>query len=151
MNKKSFKIRKATINDASDISELSRQLGYPASESDIEERLKTILNSNDHIVYVAFVPDGKTIAWIHIYKAQRIESGAFAEIGGFIVSEAFRSKGIGKKLLEVAEKWTIQKKLPKLRVRSKIEREDAKKFYSNMGFSISKKQRVFDKTMNRKA
>ena len=94
MNKKSFKIRKATINDASDISELSRQLGYPASESDIEERLKTILNSNDHIVYVAFVPDGKTIAWIHIYKAQRIESGAFAEIGGFIVSEAFRSKGL---------------------------------------------------------
>jgi len=133
------------------ISELSKQLGYPTCESDIKERLNTILNSNDHIVYVAFVPNGKTIAWIHIYKAQRIESGALAEIGGFIVSESFRSKGIGKKLLEEAEKWSISKKLPKLRVRSKIEREDAKQFYSNMGFSISKKQRVFDKIMNKKA
>ena len=151
MNTKLFKIRNATINDASDISELSKQLGYPTCEPDIKERLNTILNSDDNVVYVAFITSGKVIAWIHIYKAQRIESGAFAEIGGFIVSESSRNKGIGKKLLEVAEKWAISKNLPKLRVRSKIEREDAKQFYSNMGFSIAKKQRVFDKIINKKA
>lgn len=136
------------MNDVSDISELSKQLGYPASESEIKERLITILHSNNDIVYVAYLPDGKTIAWIHLFKSYRVESGLFAEIGGFIVSKSFRSQGIGKKLLEVAEKWTIKMKLPHLRVRSKIERENAKKFYSNMGFSVLKKQRVFDKKMN---
>ena len=151
MNKKLFKIRNATINDSSDISELSKELGYPTSELEIRERLNSILNSNNHIVYVAFLSNGQVIAWIHIFEAQRLESGAFAEIGGFIVSEIFRNKGVGKKLLKVAEEWTQLKSLPKLRVRSKIEREDTKKIYSNMGFSVSKKQRVFDKIMNKKA
>ena len=143
-----FEIRNATINDASDISELSKQLGYSTSEADVIERLRAILNSDDHIVYVAFLPNGKTIAWIHVCTAQRVESGSFAEIVGFVVSEAFRRKGIGRKLLEAVENWTVQKKLPKLRARSKIEREDAKEFFLNMGFSVSKQQRVFDKRMN---
>ena len=116
MNEKLFEIRNATINDAMDISELSKQLGYPTSESDMKKRLYTILRSDDHMVYVAYIHDGKVIAWIHIYKAQTIESGEFAEIGGFIVSESYRNKGIGKKLLELAEKWSISKKLPNLRV-----------------------------------
>jgi len=151
MNQKLFEIRNATINDSLALLELSRELGYPASELESRERLDSILNSNSHIIYVVFLPDGKVIAWIHIYEAQRLESGAFAEIGGLIVSEKFRNKGVGKKLLEVAEEWTQKKNLPKLRVRSKIEREDAQKFYSSIGFSVSKEQRVFDKTMNQKA
>ncbi|MCP4348545.1 MAG: GNAT family N-acetyltransferase [Desulfobacterales bacterium] len=148
MNRTFYKIRNATINDVSDISELSNQLGYPSSEAEIKERLDSVLNSDDHAIFVAYQPDQKVIAWIHVYKRQSVESGFFAEIGGFIVSEAFRSKGIGKHLLKAVENWTIQKNLPKLRVRSQIKREDAKRFYSNMGFSVSKKQRVFDKMMN---
>ena len=149
MNEKSFKIRSATINDASDISELSKQLGYPNIASDIIDRLNTIMNSDDHRVYVAYIPQGKTIAWIHIFAAQRIESEPFAEIGGFVVSESFRNKGIGKKLLEVAEKWSISQNLGKLRVRSKIEREDAKRFYLKMGFFVAKNQSVYEKMINR--
>ena len=151
MIEKLFEIRNATINDSPDISELSKELGYPTSEFEVREHLNSILNSTNHIVYVAFLSDGKVIAWIHIFEAQRVESKSFAEIGGLIVSETFRNKGIGKKLLKVAEEWTQNINFSKLRVRSKIEREDAKKFYSNIGFSVSKQQRVFDKIMNKKA
>jgi hypothetical protein len=35
-------IRKATINDISDISDLSNKLGYPSSESEIKDRLDVI-------------------------------------------------------------------------------------------------------------
>ena len=86
-----------TINDVSDISELSKQLGYPNSASDIRDRLNCIMNSDDHKVYVAHMPKGKTIAWIHLFASQRIESGPIAEIGGFVVSELFRNKGIAIK------------------------------------------------------
>lgn len=147
MNKVIFKIRNASISDVSDISELTEQLGYSATEFEIQERLKSMLNSNDHAIYVAFVPNGKIVGWIHVYESKRVESESFAEIGGFIVSEAFRRKGIGKTLLKTAEQWVAKNKLTKLRVRSKIEREDAKKFYSNLGFFVSKQQRVFDKIM----
>ena len=151
MHKTFYKIRTATIKDASDISELSNQLGYPSSVSEIKERLESILSSDDHTMFVAYSSGNKVIAWIHAYKRQNVESGFFAEIGGFIVSEAFRGKGIGRNLLEAIEKWTLQNKLPKLRVRSQIQRDDAKQFYSNMGFTISKKQLVFDKSMKNEA
>lgn len=138
-------IRKATHDDATKIADLSKQLGYPNSEEVIKERLQAILNASDHIVYVASVPDTGTIAWIHIYKAQSLQSGPCAEISGFIVSEEFRGKGLGKNLLEAAGQWARQKKLPRLRVRSQIKREETRKFYSNRGFSVTKQQRVFDK------
>ncbi len=145
MTKMLYKIRNATISDVSDITKLSGQLGYSPSESEIQERLSTMLNSKDHVIYVAFVSNKKIVGWIHVYESKRVESSSFAEIGGFVVSELVRRKGIGKMLLKAAENWTIQNKLTMLRVRSNIKREDAKVFYSNMGFSVSKQQRVFDK------
>jgi GNAT superfamily N-acetyltransferase len=147
MHKQKIEIRNAAINDASDISCLSEQLGYPASEAFIKDQLNAVSNSDDNIAYVAVVPDGQISAWIHAHKSQSIQSGARAEISGFIVSEGFRGNGVGTKLLEAVEKWAIQNQLPKLRVRSNSEREGAKKFYTNKGFSISKQQRVFDKLL----
>ncbi len=147
MNKVLCEIRNATISDASDISELSGQLGYSPSEVEIQKRLSTMLNSKDHAIYVALLSNEKIVGWIHVYESKRVESGSFAEIGGFVVSESFRRKGIGKALLKAAEQWTVKNKFSKLRVRSNINREDAKKFYSNMGFSIFKQQRVFDKKL----
>ena len=43
MNKKAYKIRYAVTEDAFNISELSRQLGYPASEFDIKNRLRYMM------------------------------------------------------------------------------------------------------------
>jgi len=145
----SYEIRDGTIDDASDICDLSDQLGYPVSEAEMAERLDSILNSDDHRVCVAVQPDGTVIAWIHVFKCQTVESGLFAEIGGIIVSEAFRRKGIGQQLLKMAKRWIAQQKLQKLRVRTQIEREDAEAFYLKTGFSVSKHQRVFDKVIDK--
>lgn len=141
-----IKIRSASMDDAPVLSGLSGELGYSVSKADMRKRLENMLKSADHAIYVAVLLKEKTVGWIHVYESKRLESGSFAEIGGFVVSESFRRKGIGRSLLKTAEAWTIQNKLRKLRVRSHINRKDAKKFYSNMGFSISKQQTVFDKT-----
>ena len=93
--KNAIKTRNATIDDASDLSELSAQLGYQTSEDETKDRLRMLLNSGDDVVYVAIAPGGKAIGWIHAFKAARIESGVFAEIGGFIVAESFRGRGVG--------------------------------------------------------
>ena len=148
INKKLFNIRNASFDDISDSCRLSEALGYLNSESEIQDRLNYILNADAHLVLVAFLSKRKVIGWLHIFEAQRIESGKFAEIGGFVVDREYRNIGVGKKLLKAAEEWALKKNLPKLRVRSKIEREDAKEFYLKMGFSITKKQRVFDKNLS---
>ncbi len=151
MYKKIYEIRNATINDVPDISELSKQLGYPSLEHEIKERLESMLASNNQTIFVACQSGGQVIAWIHVYKRQSIESGLFAEIGGFIVSKAFQGKGIGNHLLKHIENWTIEKRLPKLRVRTQTKREDTQKFYAKAGFTVSKEQVAFDKMTDKKA
>lgn len=141
-----FQIRTASLEDSSGISKLSDQLGYPSSTVAIKERLESILSLDDHVIFVAFLTGPKIIGWIHAYKRQSVESGPFAEIGGFIVAKKFRGKGVGRLLLKAIENWALQMRLPILRVRSQIQRGDAKQFYTNMGFTITKIQNVFDKT-----
>ncbi len=102
MNKKLFNIRNASFDDVSDICKLSEELGYKNSESETRERLPPILNSNDHLVLVAFLSNRKVVGWIHLLETQRIESGKFAEICGFVVTKEYRNLGIGKKLLKTA-------------------------------------------------
>lgn len=149
MNKVNYQIRNASLQDIPDIIELSNQLGYPSSESEIRKRLESIYSSDDHAVFVAYSLENKVLGWIHVYKHQSVQSGFFAEIGGFIVSNAFRGIGIGKWLLKSVEQWTSQKNLFKLRVRSQTKREDAKRFYSKKGFVVTKQQWVFDKEIKK--
>lgn len=92
------------------------------------ERLSAIFTSSDHVVYVASVADGSIIGWVHVYRSQNLQSDAFAEIGGCVVSELFRGKGGGRRLVDTAEKWAMQKNLSKLRVRSNIERDNTRHF-----------------------
>ena len=57
------------------------------------------------------------------------------------------TRGIGRSLLAAIEEWVIQRGITKLRVRSRSSREDTHTFYERLGFSKSKKQHVFDKSL----
>ena len=139
-------IRPASIDDAHSIASLSRQLGYPASKADLEDRLASLLSDPDHAVFVALLGT-VVVGWIHVFVAHRVESETFAEIGGFVVDQRCRRRRIGRVLLAVAEDWAKEKAVRKLRVRSRSEREDARGFYESLGFTAIKEQRVFDKQL----
>lgn len=140
-------IRKARIEDTSIITELSIQLGYQSTPEQTEKRLIEVIESSDHALFLACLKEGAVVGWIHVYKSLRVESDCFAEIGGLVVSEGYRSRGFGKKLIQEAEVWAIQKDIEKLRVRSRRDRSDALKFYQCLGFSKVKTQQVLDKAL----
>ena len=108
-------LRRATIEDAPDIRALSAQLGYPDPSSRTVGRLEVILGEKDHAVLVACLADESVVGWIHVFVAHRLESDAFAELGGFVVAENQRGHGIGRLLLPAAEKWVLDQGLGKLR------------------------------------
>jgi len=143
-------IRIAGVDDASALAALSNRLGYQTSIEQSESRLISVLGSNDHAVFVACV-DSDVVGWVHVFLARRIESDRFAELGGLVVAETHRRRGIGRQLLARAEKWASDRGVAKLRVRSRADRDEARAFYDNLGFSITKTQRVFDKSLGRKA
>ncbi len=145
MDKLQFEIRHAEIEDAQSIAFLSDQLGYQSSLVQTAKRLKNILKSKEHAIFIADHINGQIVGWIHVFSTLRVESDSFCEIGGLIVAESSRGQGIGSKLLLAAQQWTEQRGINTLRVRSRIERTNAKQFYLNMGFSVSKEQLVFEK------
>lgn len=140
-------IRSATMDDSSALADLSAQFGYPTSPIQSANRLGVILDSNEHAILVAYLTDGTVVGWAHVFLAFRVESDPFAEIGGFVVTEDFRRQGIGRCLLAAIEEWVIQSGVTKLRVRSRSKRVDTHTFYERLGFSKSKQQHVFDKSL----
>jgi GNAT superfamily N-acetyltransferase len=140
-------IRRATMDDSSALADLSTQLGYPTSQIQSANRLGVILDSNKHAIIVACLADGTVVGWVHVFLAFRVGSDPFAEIGGFVVTKEFRRRGIGRCLLEAIEEWVIQSGIAKLRIRSRSNRVDTHIFYGRLGFSKSKQQHVFDKSL----
>lgn len=140
-------IRRATLDDAPALAELSSELGYPTSVGAAGKRLALLLSSDDHAVLVAASADGRVLGWIHAFLALRVESDTFAELGGFVVGEEYRRRGIGRRLLAAAEAWASSRDVQMLRVRSRTSRADARLFYERLGFRETKQQRVMNKAL----
>jgi len=139
--------RRATMDDSSALADLSTQLGYPTSPIQSANRLGEIFDSKEHAILVACLADGTVVGWVHVFLALRVESDPFAEIGGFVVKKEFRRQGIGRCLLAAVKEWVIQSGIAKLRVRCRSDRVDTHTFYKQLGFSKSKQQHVFDKSL----
>ncbi len=142
-------IRKAIPEDAAEIAELATALGYRSSAADVAQRLRDTLDRVDHFVAVAVDGSRRVVGWIHACEELRIESDLKVEIGGLIVREEDRSKGIGRRLLEAAERWASERGISLIRLRSNVVRERAHAFFVKAGYSSSKTSCVFDKTLMR--
>ena len=129
---------------------LAGELGYPSTREQVAARLDEILDRTDHAVFVAEsdeVGDGgkRVTGWIHAFVQRTIESDPTVEICGLVVAEGSRGCGIGRLLMEQAERWGRGTRCSTMTVRSNIVRERAHKFYQRLGYSLVKTQRVFRK------
>ena len=136
-------IRIAQDQDCKELSRLSLQLGYPCSPEDCRKFFRHLELDPDHIVYVAQSSEDVITGFAHVFKTKRLFLDPFGEIGGLVVDDKFRGKGIGKALLDYSEKWLIKQGCCEMRVRSNVIREEAHNFYLNQGYLINKQQKVF--------
>ncbi len=140
-------IRTASPDDALVIADLIVQLGYPdATPVTARRRLLQILDRADHAVFVA--EDESVHGVIHICITETLEHEPRGEIRTLVIDDAHRGTGIGAELVEAAEEWARQRGLARVRVRSNIKRERARRFYERLGYSVTKTQNVFDKTLS---
>ncbi|MGA2984272.1 MAG: GNAT family N-acetyltransferase [Terriglobia bacterium] len=139
-------LRPARLRDAPAFAGLTTQLGYPSSPSQVEERMTTVLGDPEHHVLAA-VWGGHVVGWAHAYICCLIESDSFVELGGLVVDESHRGKGVGGKLLEMMEDWARQKGGRTISVRSNVIRHEAHKFYAAHGYDQIKTQHAFRKRL----
>ena len=140
------KIRRARLQDAERIAELSGQLGYPAARNDIVRRMKQMRPVAQHAVFIA-ESDNAVIGWLHVSVTPLLEVGRCAEVNGLIVAEGQRGGGAGAKLLRAAEGWAKSKGCAGMSVRSNVIRERAHEFYLRNGYEHYKTQKAFRKPL----
>jgi len=141
-----LKIRRARAQDARRLAELSAQLGYPASEQEIVERMTQIRPAARHAIFVAESGTG-VWGWLHVSVTPLLEEPLRAEVNGLVVDEKQRSLGAGARLLEAAESWAASKGCKGMSVRSNVIRERAHAFYERHGYQHYKTQKAFRKTL----
>jgi len=108
--------------------------------------LRELSASDDQALLVA-ESEGRAVAWIQTEVSRVFEALRQAEICGLVVDEGFRSSGIGRRLVEEAERWARARGCRVIRVRSNVIRERAHAFYRRAGYVQIKTQRVFEKPL----
>lgn len=145
MSADKVRIRPMKTDDAAAVARLSGELGYPAAAGEIAARLAGLSGRPAGALLVAESAAGEVIGWIHVSEDATLTDGPIAEIRGLVVDSRMRGHGVGRELVGAAEGWAASRGYPRVRVRSRIAREDAHRFYGSAGYSIAKTQHVFDK------
>ncbi len=140
-------IRLARASDAEAVASLSRELGYENSLEEMHDRLQRLDGNPDHVVFVACTSDRNVVGWVDVYVSFHLQTGASAEIGGLVVGEGARSRGVGRLLVAQAETWARSKGMTHMRVRSNVKRSEAHRFYERENYIRSKTSAVFDKEL----
>ena len=139
-------IRRMEPGDAEAAARLSTDLGYPATTEEIEERLTDLLPREKHEVLVAEL-EGAVVGWIHVQDSRLLVERPRADITGLVVDGEARRAGVGRALVEAAERWAIERGADRIRVRSNVIREDAHAFYPALGFVVAKTSTTFQKRL----
>ena len=141
-------IREAVPADAQALADLSAQLGYPVPADEMAERLQALLADPRHEVFVWQAETGQVLGFLHLFRSLYLEAPPMAEIGGLVVDAGARGRGIGARLVARGERWALAHGLVRIRVRSRLERADAHRFYDRLGYSRFKQQQVFLKDLD---
>lgn len=140
-------VRPLAAADLPAVRDLAGELGYEATLGEMAERLPPLEHSPSHAVLVA-EEAGSVAGWIHVEASHALIHAPCAEIVSLVVDGGRRSRGIGALLLRAAEAWARSRGLKRIRVRCRVEREDAHRFYGREGFALEKTQRVFTKSLS---
>lgn len=139
---KDIEIRQAQESDAESLAKLVAERGfdYPTEISFVRERLIELLNAGDCILVA--VHDSKVIGMVLLHCTYFLHRHPDGRISSLVVSEKFRSFGIGVLLTKEAEKKFRSWGCGRIEVTSGAKRESAHKFYLREGFTEQPKRFV---------
>ena len=136
-------IRESTYDDIPSLLELLYELGRPKPQQDNElekftKLLKNYMQEDDKKILVAQIGNSKIIGMISIVFLSRLNQNTLEMyVPELIVSKNYRSKGIGKKLINFSIELGKEKKCHRMRLESGNHRIESHKFYKHLGFEDS--------------
>src|SRR5947199_10780905 len=138
-----LRIRRMAAMDAEVVTTLAGELGYPNEVEAIRARIRATGESD--LLLVAVDATDRPIGFIQAHRVCIIEVGFRVEILGLIVSSSARRSGIGRRLIDEAERWAKHIGAEAGSVRSNTKRTEAHLFYPALGYTKIKTQAVYEK------
>ncbi len=143
-----FSIRPAQPADSGAIAALYSALGYPATTTEMQARLGRVITDPAHAVLVAELTQSREVAGaVHIGLYPILESDNAAQILGVVVSDRHQRTGIGRALMERAERWARERHCTTVFLRTNVLRTDAHSFYARLGYLNDRTQFAFQKKL----
>lgn len=98
-------IREAEPTDIFALTDLMNELGYDTTINEMKVRFENIQNHTDYKTFVG-AADTETLGMVGLSKNYSYErNGIYVRVLALVTRSNFRQKGIGKKLMDVAENW----------------------------------------------
>lgn len=139
--------REARIDDAPELAHLATELGYASTPEQMAARLRAREMAHEAWL-VADDAAGRAIGFVHVARARSPIEGSAALVAALVVGSGHRRGGLGRRLMEAAERWARAQGLGRVRLASRTTRLPAHAFYRSLGYGEVKTQLVFEKELD---
>ena len=135
-------VREATIADAAALAPLLGELGYPATATQAQARVRRMFGRDDQKILIAEKTDGALgVLALHVFPSLTYDQD-IALIMTLVITEKARGLGVGRTLVERAEEVARSLGASRLMVTTHNRRADAHAFYERLGFEFTGRRYV---------
>jgi GNAT superfamily N-acetyltransferase len=136
IDRPTISLRLATEADADRIAGLFTDEGYPSGPSDIVDRLERF--SSEHSRVIVADNGGEVLGFVAVHALPRFEhSDRILRIMALVVDAGVRERGVGRLLMEEAERLGREVGAAFAEVTAGHHRPDARRLYEDLGYDGS--------------
>lgn len=136
IDRQTITLRSATEADAERIAGLFTDEGYPSGPSDIVERLERF--GSEHSRVIVADSGGEVLGFVAVHALPRFEhSDRILRIMALVVDAGVRERGVGRLLMEEAERLGREVGAAFAEVTAGHHRPDARRLYEELGYDAS--------------
>jgi GNAT superfamily N-acetyltransferase len=129
-------VREATADDADRFAALLTDEGYPAGTSDLAARIAHFSTPTSKVLTA--VAGGEAVGFVAFHILPRFEvDERFGRIVALVVDPGVRERGIGRLLMNEAERVAIASGASFMEVTSGHHRPDARRLFESLGYDAN--------------
>jgi GNAT superfamily N-acetyltransferase len=129
-------VREATADDAERFAALLTDEGYPAGSSDLAARIQEFTTPTSKVL--AAVAGGDVVGFVAFHIVPRFEvDERFGRIVALVVDPGVRERGIGRLLMNAAERVAIASGASFMEVTAGHHRPDARRLFESLGYDAN--------------
>ena len=144
-------IEPVTNDDLHDWLSMALELWPDYDPDELRAILEGLLPDNKQEPFICRLPDGSPAGFLDLAtRTDYVEGAETSPVGyieGIFVKEELRGTGIGRKLVEFAERWAADKGYTQLASDAELDNTDSHEFHKSVGFEEAGRMVAFVKNL----